>query len=299
MFHQCSLSELVVTWFRAISSIDPIGLLKPFWYDAAKNVYRALFEKEFRHYLWLILKYGRTRRYTRLTVTVHGWKMTIPDIASFFSAYREIFVEEIYSFPSENRKPVVLDCGANIGLSILYLKTKYPLAEVIAYEADPTIFQYLKHNMEANGITGVELHNIAIWSSDRSIEFSVEGADGGRVSVEKDNNIISVPAVSLAAILEGRKFDFIKLDIEGAEVPALNGCERYLSKTDYVFVEFHSFAHRKQDLGWIIDMFERSGFRVHIHPPFIAKRPFEGIHDQNGMDMQLNLFFWKGDHETA
>jgi FkbM family methyltransferase len=225
--------------------------------------------------------------------------LTVPDIASFFSAYREIFVEEIYSFPSGDGKPVILDFGANIGLSILYFKKKHPLAKIIAYEADPTIFQSLKQNIEANGITGVELHNLAIWSSDRTIEFSVEGADGGRVNVEKDNNIIAVPAVSLASILEGRKYDFIKLDIEGAEVHALRDCEPFLGKSDYVFVEFHSFAHRKQDLGWIIDMFERSGFRVHIHPPFIAKKPFQGIHDQNGMDMQLNLFFWKERHEIS
>jgi len=283
--------------YRAITSIDPVGFLRPFWREAAKNLYRVLTESEYRRYLWLVLRYGRTPRYIQRTISVGVWKLTVPDMASFFSAYREIFVEEIYAFPSNNGDPVVLDCGANIGLSVLWLKKIYPRATVVAYEADPAIFRVLKQNMESNGINRVELHNQAIWSSATTIDFSVEGADGGRINVGQDKNIVPVPAVSLASILEGRHFDFIKLDIEGAEVSALKGCEPHLGRADYYFIEFHSFQRRKQELGWMLDIFERAGFRVHIHPPFTAKRPFYGIQGVYGMDMQLNLFFWKDRYE--
>jgi len=286
-------------WYSAITSLDPVGFIRPFWRDAAKNLYRVLTEKEYRRYLWLVLRYGRTPRYIQRTVSVGVWKLTVPDMASFFSAYREIFVEEIYAFPSTNGEPVVLDCGANIGLSVLYVKKTYPRATVVAYEADPAIFRVLKQNMESNGIAGVELHNKAVWSDAGTIDFSVEGADGGRINVGQDKNIVSVPAVRLASILENRRFEFIKLDIEGAEVNALRGCEPHLNRADYYFIEFHSFSHRKQELGWMIDIFERSGYRVHIHPPFIAKRPFYGIQAVYGMDMQLNLFFWKDGNETS
>jgi len=288
-----------MTWYRAILSIDPFGSLKPFWYDFGKTIYRSLFDGEFRRYLWLLFRYGRTRRYTGVTITVHGWTLNVPDIASFLSAYREIFVEEIYAFNSTNEKPVVLDCGANIGLSILYFKMRYPEASVVAYEADPFIFEVLKKNLTINNVSGVELHNEAIWSTQTMLDFSVEGADGGRINVGKDKNIITVRSARLADVLARQKFDFIKLDIEGAEVEALIGCEPYLARSTYFFVEFHSFQHRPQQLGWLIDIFERAGFRVHIHPPFIAKRPFLGISAVGGMDMQLNLFFWKDSHANA
>lgn len=288
-----------MTWYRALRMIDPIGCLKPFWYEAARNFYHVLSRREFRYYLWLVLKYGRTPRFSPRTITVRGWTLLVPDMASFFSAYREIFVEDIYAFPSRRSDPVILDCGANIGLSILYFRANYPDAKIVAYEADPAIYCILEQNIAANGIRNVELHNLAVWNGPGTIEFSVEGADGGRINAGGDKNIIAVPAVSLATIIGHRRYEFVKIDIEGAETTALKGCDALLAGTDFFFIEFHSFQHREQGLGWIIDMFEQAGFRVHIHPPFTQKRPFFGINGIHGMDMQLNLFFWKDRHETA
>jgi len=269
------------------------GFLQPFWYQAARHVYRLLREEEYRRYWWLVLRYGGTPRYSRRTVSLQGWKLCVPDVASFLSAYREIFVEEIYAFPATSETPAILDGGANIGVGVMYFKKRYPRAAVVAYEPDPALFETLTQNLEANGITGVELHNAALWSADTSLDFSVEGADSGRVNVGQDGNIVRVAAVSLASVLAQRRYEFVKLDIEGAEVEALKGCESLLSCSSFYFVEFHSFLHRGQELGWLIDTFERSGFRVHIHPPLTAKKPYFGIPGVNGMDMQLNLFFWK------
>ena len=43
--------------------------------------------------------------------------------------YKEIFVEEIYKFETTKSHPVILDCGANIGISTIYFKTIYPNVE--------------------------------------------------------------------------------------------------------------------------------------------------------------------------
>lgn len=278
--------------------INPGGFVKPFWHEAAKHLYKFLFDVEYRRFFWLVAKYGRTPRYRQRVIRVQGWKLIVPDVASFFSAYREIFVEQIYAFPSADKAPAILDCGANIGVSILYFKKIYPGAKVIAYEADPTVFAFLQANMQNNGITGVELHNLAIWSKETTVEFNVEGADGGRIRISSDKNTVAVPTTSLTSIIQNRHFDFIKIDIEGAETEALKSCEQHISSTPYIFIEFHSFTNKKQELGRLIDDFERQGFRVHIHPQFMQKKPFLGIQSNYGMDMQLNLFFWKGRDES-
>lgn len=287
------------SYYDAVRYSQPGGFFRPFWHEAAKHLYRLLFDTKYRRYFWLVAKYGATPRYHQREISVHGWKLLIPDIASFFTAYREIFVEEIYAFPSQRPDPHILDCGANIGISVLYFKQKYPQARIIAYEADPGIFAVLQQNIKGNGITDVELHNKAVWSSETNVQFNVEGADGGRIGRESGGNSVFVPTVGLASLVRDRSFDFVKIDIEGAEVEVLRDGDAYLDRLQYVFVEFHSFIDRQQELGSLINGFERHGFRVHVHPPFIAKSPFLGIAGHDGMDMQLNLFFWKDEHGAS
>src|SRR5688500_10055596 len=51
-------------------------------------------------------------------------------------ACREIFVREIYRFETDIRNPVIIDCGSNIGLSVLYFHKSYPGARILAFEPD-------------------------------------------------------------------------------------------------------------------------------------------------------------------
>jgi len=85
----------------------------------------------------------------------------------------------------------------------------------------------------------------------------------------------------------------VKIDIEGAETEVLLTGELPLKRLRNVFVEFHSFQDKPQNLGKLLSLFESNGFRVHIHPVFISPIPFLGVKTSYGMDMQLNLFFWK------
>jgi len=289
----------LTSWFQPLRYLSPSGLLRPFWLEAAKHLYRILFDSKYRRYIWLCVKYGGTPRFHQRKIRVFGWKLIVPDVASFFSAYHEIFLEEIYDFPTEKRNPVILDCGANIGISIFYFKQKFPESKIIAYEADPAIFTIAQNNILNNKLSGVELHNKAIWSLETTVQFNSEGADGGRINIGSDRNLIDVQTVSLSSILRDHSFDFIKIDIEGAEVEALKDCDEYLPRLRYVFVEFHSFIKRRQELGSLISRFELNGFRVHVHPPFTSKKPFHGAQERDGMDMQLNLFFWKDTHEAS
>jgi hypothetical protein len=93
--------------------------------------------------------------------------------------------------------------------------------------------------------------------------------------------------------LERMAVDFIKVDIEGAEVEVIKDCRDLLSKSYAAFVEFHSISGRPQGLGELIDSFERHSFRVHVHAVHPLTRPFISGPPYSGMDLCLNLFFWK------
>ncbi len=47
----------------------------------------------------------------------------------FLQSIEEIFIDEVYKFETENPAPVILDCGANWGLSVIYFKFHHPNGE--------------------------------------------------------------------------------------------------------------------------------------------------------------------------
>jgi FkbM family methyltransferase len=268
------------------------GSIKPF-YGPAKQLYNFLINKNYWKYFVLELKLRRIPRFTPCRTKAHGWNLFIPDSASFLSAYREIFAEQIYAFQFDNPAPRILDLGANIGLSVLYFKKLYPLSSITAFEADPDIFAYLKKNVHGNGYNDVQLINKAAWHEDAMLRFHSDGADGGYAAHTGDANSIEVDAINIADFLRNHQFDFLKIDIEGAEEHVLPACKDYLSNIKFVFVEYHSKYEQKQCLDQIINILAGAGFRLHIHSLMTSPSPFVDRKISSGFDLQLNIFAWR------
>lgn len=269
------------------------GILKPLIYSPAKHIYNILFNKNYRTLSLLGARLGNVRRFTDCVVKMDDWSLSLPDSASFLSAYQEIFVEQIYAFQFGGPAPKILDLGANIGLSVLYFKQLYPQADITAFEADPRIFDYLKKNIHGNGFSDVKLINKAAWHENVTLQFRSEGADGGRAALAGDGNLVSVEAIDIGEFLHDRQFDFLKMDIEGAEEYVFPACKDYLAGFRFVFVEFHSKAGQKQCLDRIISILAEAGFRIHIHSLTYSRSPFMHVEVNAGFDQQLNIFGWR------
>ena len=67
------------------------------------------------------------KRYERTEITFMGVPFNIVDNTTFIGSYFEIFKDEVYKFETTEAKPLIIDCGANIGLASIYLKQKYKL----------------------------------------------------------------------------------------------------------------------------------------------------------------------------
>src|SRR5262245_35480521 len=106
------------------------GILKPFYLEPGRHLQRLLSDRWYRDYFLLLSRLSQVARYQERAVRYGGWELTVPDCASFLSAFKEIFVERIYAFNAKHRKPYILDLGANIGLSVLFFKTLCPEAEI-------------------------------------------------------------------------------------------------------------------------------------------------------------------------
>jgi FkbM family methyltransferase len=99
-------------------------------------------------------------------ISLLGFRVGYLGEAQFHYLLNEVFVEGSYRFSTERPCPVVVDCGSNIGMSILFFKALYPQARIIGFEPDPDTFHELAENVRANRLASVELHNVALSAKD-------------------------------------------------------------------------------------------------------------------------------------
>lgn len=268
-------------------------LFKTFFREPLKHGYKLATNPDYRGWCVENSRLGRMERFRRCRGTVRGWNLAVPDAASFLSAYKEIFVSEIYRFRAGNESPAILDLGANIGLSALYFKSLYPSAKITAFEADPAIYACLKQNVHGNGFTDVDLINKAVWNSNGTLSFHAEGGDGGRVAEEGGGPTVEVEAIDIREHLAGHSYDFLKMDIEGAEHAVFPAIKDYLPNFKFIFLEYHSTPEQSQALASMLELLTQAGFRFDIQNIMSRSHPFIPTGRGDAFDLQLNIFAWK------
>lgn len=219
-----------------------------------------------------------------------GLKITYADPLSFVFQYKEIFVHEYYRFATQNKVPVIIDCGANIGMCCLYFKKLFPASKITAFEADPRIAEVLRHNISDNHLENIQVVQKAIWKDNNGMQFISDGADGGSFYGE-GNTAETVPTIRLKEVLLAEEhIDFLKIDIEGAESVVIPDCGEALQKVDYLYVEYHSYAGNRQELGKLLQTLEQNGFHYIISSLYKQSHPFVQPVISHGMDLQLHIF---------
>lgn len=125
-----------------------------------------------------------------------------------------------------NQKLRVLDCGACYGDLLISLMSKnLNILEYIAFEPDIENCLVLKKNISKFEING-SISNIGISDSYAQLKFNSNGDMSSAVS-ESGNEIIRVNSIDNTIF---GNIDFIKMDIEGFEMPALKGALNTIKK---------------------------------------------------------------------
>jgi FkbM family methyltransferase len=224
-------------------------------------------------------------------IEFNGFHVNIVDGPSFVWQYKDIFVDNCYSFSPISPLPVIYDCGANIGVSTLFLARNYPGSRIIAFEPDRNVFTVLKNNLVNNQLDNVTLINKAVWIHNNGIGFLADGADGGFISQHNDNVVESVRLRDLLFLED--KIDFLKIDIEGAETDVILDCSDQLHKVDNLFIEYHSFRSEQQKLSTLLSVLELQGFRYCLQSISKIDRPFVNKNWPTSMDLQLNIYGYR------
>lgn len=155
------------------------------------------------------------------------------DFPAFFHSYPEPMGSTDAYLKFAQLKPghQVLDLGAYAGMaSILFSRRVGPTGHVAAYEPDLHNFKAARINIDMHtryaGYSNISLHQQAVWSDCNGIEFSCDGNMGSSASsiVGRRGKVEHVASTTLEAIMDSHKLDhldFIKMDIEGAEIEVI------------------------------------------------------------------------------
>ena len=125
---------------------------------------------------------------------------------------------------------VVYDIGAHVGFyTILSAELVGATGYVYAFEPLPINFCYLNKHIEINKISNVELIHAAVYSESSRL-YIKEGPESsmGQIAQEGDIKVESIRLDDFALKGEVQKPDFIKIDVEGAELHVLEGMENII-----------------------------------------------------------------------
>jgi FkbM family methyltransferase len=192
------------------------------------------------------------------------YEVRITDGPSFYIQCKDEFVHRIYHFEAQRPDPLIIDGGSNIGMSILYFKRTYPTARIVGFEPDPNIFRLLEENVRRNKIGDVTLVDAGLGAESGTTTFVADNSAGGQFGSAE--NALSVRVVRLSDYL-GEPVDFLKLNIEGQELPVLLEAEASgkLRNVRELVLEYHGWANGEQRLGQILTLLDRSGYRYFVH----------------------------------
>jgi FkbM family methyltransferase len=137
------------------------------------------------------------------------------------------------------------DCGAFIGDTIDdFLKhTGGRYGKIWAVEPDKRNFQQLTKYVKDKGLANISLYNKGLYSSSGKLRFKDEGSMLSALSDEADDYI---EVETIDNIISHKRVSFIKMDVEGAELEALKGAAKTITRCKPTLAI--AAYHRKEDL---------------------------------------------------
>lgn len=191
-----------------------------------------------------------------------------------------VFLRGEYDIDIAKTPTVIVDAGANIGLTSIFYANKYPDAKIIALEPESSNFALLMKNVAPYG--NILAINKALWGDNTMLEILDPGLDkwgfqtrkhekeetGGKEAVES----ITIDKLMHDTMLS--HIDILKIDIEGAEKEVCESSNTWIDKVGMMAIELHD----RHKIGCSRSFYNATnGFDAEIHRGenvFVLKRSY-------------------------
>ncbi len=190
------------------------------------------------------------------------WVESVPSLV----VANEIFATDDYMKPVSRVRPrTIVDLGANVGYFPLLVAeiTGSRTIEGLCIEPNPQLHRRIERHLEANGLSGVHLLKGLVAGDDAGpeadfflspshIASTLTGEFSPRLPPRGRIRKIRVPVLDPAGEWHrrfgDRRIDLIKIDIEGAELLFLKAHRSFLSRTDAILLEWHTWVTTLEEI---------------------------------------------------
>jgi FkbM family methyltransferase len=154
----------------------------------------------------------------------------------------------LQSMHQAGRRPLIIDAGANIGASSVYLALSFPEAQIVAIEPDAGNFALLSANVEGLKVRCLQA---AIASSSGRTRLVDPGIGAWGYRTDPSGAGPEVPTVTVAQVFQENGEPLfhpflVKIDIEGGERDLFEGDTSWVERTAIVVVELHDWLLPRQ-----------------------------------------------------
>jgi FkbM family methyltransferase len=221
---------------KIISAIFPKGKLK----EQIKLAYYSINKPKHTNYELVQAKVGKVTFKTTFEevsmLTNEALYFIVPD----FNYYQHFY--------KVKANDIVLDAGANCGhLSIFFSKLVGNGGQVYAFEPDTFNMERINQNRNLNKdlADNIKIEELLLWDENKLIDFYEAGTVGSSaIWIPDTDKCVQKQAVRIDDwVVKNniKKLDFIKMDIEGAEIEALEGCRQTIEnlKPNFAIASYH------------------------------------------------------------
>ncbi len=163
------------------------------------------------------------------------------------------------------RGDFVVDAGAYTGdYTIFAAKKVGKKGKIIAFEPDEKNRKVLKRNLKKENIKNVIIIPFGLWGE--NTYYNLSGFNGLHSSISENKKGKQIKVVKLDYIIRRlnlKKLDFIKMDIEGAEIEAIKGSIKTLKKfrPNLAIASYHIINGKPTSI-FLETFFSKIGYKV-------------------------------------
>lgn len=170
------------------------------------------------------------------------WQCLVMNQYDFFRFAQARQIEAAYrAMLSRDKTPLIIDCGANIGLASVWLAQRFPQADIYAVEPDDHNFEILCAN---TAHLGDRIHCLkgGIWNASRKLHITNPEAGSAAFRVEElpldaAQGIRGYTIDEICALAGNDSPLYVKLDIEGAQAKLFESGTDWVGRTGLISLE--------------------------------------------------------------